>query len=257
MWDPDQYLRFADERARPFFDLLARVRHPDARAIADLGCGPGNLTRILAERWPGARVIGVDSSPAMLAQAQPVAIPGRLDFIEAGISTWRPAAPLDLIFTSAALQWVGDHDVLLPRLVSMLAPAGVLALQMPYHFASAAHEAIEEAKADPRWRAELTGVGLHRQSVQPLAWYVELLHDLAVAVDAWQTTYMHVLQGEQPVLEWFKGTALRPLIERLAEPLRSAFLADVARRFAAAYPPRHGITLLPFTRLFVVATRHG
>ncbi len=254
MWDAQQYLKYSDERSRPFFDLLARVRRERADSIADLGCGPGNLTRTLAERWPTARLLGVDNSLEMLQQARPRAIPGRLDFVQADIASWSPEKAVDLIFSNAALQWVSGHEALLPRLAGMLAPDGTLAVQMPYHFQNPAHLVIEETKADPRWRPALEGVGLHQKSVLPLVWYVERLHDLGFTVDAWQTTYVHVLSGENPVLEWFKGSALRPLLSRLAPEARVEFLHELGARLRAAYPARGGITLLPFPRLFFVAT---
>jgi trans-aconitate 2-methyltransferase len=254
MWDAGQYLKYAEERSRPFFDLLARVRLEHADLITDLGCGPGNLTRALAEHWPSAHVVGVDNSPEMLGQAKPLSISGRLHFVQADIASWSPDKPVDLIVSNAALQWVSDHEVLLARLAKMLAPDGTLALQMPYHFENPAHLAIEEAKADPRWRAALQGVGLHQKSVMPLVWYVEHLHDLGFLVDAWQTTYIHVLTGENPVLEWFKGTALRPLLNRLEPRAKAEFLHELGNRFQTAYPARKGVTLLPFPRLFVVAT---
>jgi trans-aconitate 2-methyltransferase len=255
MWDAGQYLKYAEERSRPFFDLLARVRLEHAEFIADLGCGPGNLTRTLAERWPKARVVGVDSSPEMLEQARALAIPGRLDFVQGDIASWLPEKPADLIVSNAAFQWVSHHDILLARLAKMLAPGGTLAVQMPFHFENPAHLAIEETKADPRWRASLKGVGLHQKSVLPLMWYVERLHDLGFVVDAWQTIYIHVLMGENPVLEWFKGTALRPLLNRLGPDAKDEFLHELGSRFRTVYPAREGVTLLPFPRLFFVATR--
>jgi trans-aconitate 2-methyltransferase len=255
MWDADQYLKFADERSRPFFDLMARVRQERAEFIADLGCGPGHLTRTLLDRWPSARVVGVDNSQEMLEQARPTAIPGRLEFVLADLAAWSPDRPVDLLVSNAALQWVGDHAGLLPRLAGMLSPAGTLAIQMPYHFESPAHRLIEETKTDPRWSGALTRIGLQPNAVQSAAWYVERMHDLGFTVDAWQTIYIHVLTGENPVLEWFKGTALRPLLNRLAPPARDEFLRELGSRLQAAYPARQGITLLPFPRLFVVATR--
>ncbi len=252
MWDAGQYLKYADERSRPFFDLLARVRKEDAAFIADLGCGPGNLTRTLAEGWPAARIVGVDSSAEMLAQAS--AIPGRLEFVRADLTSWTPDRPLDLIVSNAALQWVDHHESLLPRLAGMLAPGGTLAVQVPYHFDTAAFQIEEETKADPRWSAALKGVGLHMKSVMPLTWYVERLHDLGFTVDAWETTYLHVLAGDNPVLEWFKGSALRPLLNALDPQAKIEFLDDVGDRLKAAYPARGNVTLLPFPRLFFVAT---
>jgi trans-aconitate 2-methyltransferase len=254
MWDAVQYLKYAEERARPFFDLLARVPREQANVIADLGCGPGNLTQVLTERWPSARVIGVDSSPEMLEQAKPLAVPGRLDFVQADISVWSPEQPVDLIVSNAALQWVGDHQALLGRFAGMLSPGGTLAVQVPYHFETAAHRVIEETKAEPRWRPVLHGVGLHLKAVSPLVWYVERLHELGFKVDAWQTSYIHVLSGENPVLEWFKGSALRPLLNRLTPQAGEDFLRDLGSRLKAAYPARGSVTLLPFPRLFLVAT---
>ena len=257
MWDAEQYLKYTDERSRPFGDLLARVAAQNAALIADLGCGPGNLTRTLSERWSRARVIGVDLSPDMLAQARLLAIPGRLEFVQADIAAWTPPEPLDLLVSNAAFQWVDDHDALLARLTRMLAPAGILAVQMPYHFHNPAHLMIEETKADPRWSAALAGVGLHQQSVMPIAWYVEKLHDLGFSVDAWQTTYLHVLTGANPVLEWFKGSALRPLLAKLEPSAKLEYLDELGSRLQAAYPARGDVTLLPFPRLFFVATRQG
>lgn len=254
MWDATQYLKFANERSRPFFDLLTRVQAEGVRRVADLGCGPGNLTRTLAERWPDACVLGVDHSAEMLEQAQPLTIPGRLEFVQADVASWTPETPFDLVVSNAAFQWVNDHARLLEHLKRMLASDGTLAVQMPYHFQDPAHLAIEATKSDPRWRAALEGVGLHQQSVMPIAWYVDRLHELGFAVDAWQTTYIHVLTGPDPVLEWFKGSALRPYLNKLEGPTRDAFLADLATRFEAAYAPKGNVTLLPFPRIFFVAT---
>jgi trans-aconitate 2-methyltransferase len=254
MWDTAQYLKYADERSRPFGDLLARVAG-EYQSIADLGCGPGNLTRMLAERWPTAQVLGVDNSPEMLEQARPLAIPQRLTFVHADFACWSPDKPVDLIVSNAALQWVPEHDAVISRLAKLLSSKGTLAVQMPYHFQNPAHLVIEEMKADPRWRESLQGVGLHQQSVMPLRWYVERLHDLGFAVDAWQTTYIHVLSGENPVLEWFKGTALRPLLKVLEPQAKAGFLHELGQRLKAAYPPKGSVTLLPFPRLFFVATQ--
>jgi trans-aconitate 2-methyltransferase len=253
MWDADQYLKYAEERARPFFDMLARVRTVDAEFIADLGCGPGNLTRTLAERWPAAKIVGIDNSVSMLEQARASALAGRLDFVHADLATWTPERPVDLLVSNAALQWVPDHAALIPRLAGMLSVIGTLAVQMPYHFHNPAHLIIEETKADRRWAAALKGVGLHQQAVLPLVWYVERLLELGFSVDAWQTTYIHVLTGENPVLEWFKGTALRPLLSALEPAAQSEFLHELGNRLRGAYPAKNGLTLLPFPRLFLVA----
>jgi trans-aconitate 2-methyltransferase len=254
MWDAGKYLKYSEERGRPFFDLVARVRSERPRFVVDLGCGPGNLTRTLTERWPGARVLGVDNSAEMLEKAGNLAVPGRLEFAQRDISTWSANEPADLIISNAAFQWVGHHEVLIPRLVKMLATGGTLAVQMPVIHDNPAHVAIEKTADDPRWRAELEGIGLAEKSVMPLAWYVERLLDLGMTVDAWQTSYVHILKGPNPVLEWYKGTALRPLLERLASRAKDEFLNELGRRYSAIFPARDGVTLLPFPRLFFVAT---
>jgi trans-aconitate 2-methyltransferase len=255
MWDADQYSKFARERSRPFDDLLGQIMAESPRSIVDLGCGTGSQTRRLAERWPAARVVGVDSSAEMLEKSRGLAIPGRLEFVQAGIDEWSPTGPVDLIVSNAALHWIAVHESLLKRLAAMLAPSGTLAVQMPARFGTASQDAIEAACADPRWSSQLQGVGLHCESTRPLLWYAELLHDLGFTVNAWQTTYVHVLSGQNPVLEWLKGTALRPLVARLDERNGAAFLKDVGARLKAAYPPSGDVTFFPMPRLFFVATR--
>jgi trans-aconitate 2-methyltransferase len=255
IWDPTQYLRFAPERSRPFFDLLNRVTWERVDAVADLGCGTGALTRALRERWPDATVVGVDNSPDMLEHARQWAVPGRLEFVQADLASWQPPRPLDLVVSNAALQWVGNHERLLPALCALLAPAGALAVQMPHYFETPAHRIIAAVSEGPRWRAQLAGAGLQEGAVRPLPWYVERLLRLGLAVDAWETTYLHVLRGDNPALEWMKGTALRPLLARLETGAQDDFLRELGERFRAAYPPRDGVTLFPFPRIFFVATR--
>jgi trans-aconitate 2-methyltransferase len=257
MWDPQQYAKFARERARPFHDLLAQVRLEHVQTVADLGCGPGELTQMLAERWPAASIVGVDNSPEMLEKAQAHALPGRLRFEQGDLSTWTPDGPLNLLVANAALHWVGDHGRVLASWAAMLAPGGVLAVQMPYRFRLRFQEAIDESARAPRWRARLAGAGLGRDSVRPLLWYVRCLHRLGLEVDAWKTTYCHVLTGEDPVLEWVKGTALRPLLARLEPVEVEDFLKDLGARLRQVYPARDGVTLLSFPRIFFVATRPG
>jgi trans-aconitate 2-methyltransferase len=255
MWDAAQYMKFEQERARPFLDLLARVQRERVGAVADLGCGTGHLTRMLAERWPEATVTGVDSSPQMLEKARPLEIPGRLSFVLGDLATWSPSGPLDLLVSNAALHWVADHAGLLSRLAGMLAAGGTLAVQMPNRFQTPAQSAIEETSADPRWASRLHGVGLSRESVRPLLWYVRQLRGLGFTVDAWETTYVHVLTGQDPIVKWLEGTGLRPLLERLGPPEQDEFRQALATRLKAAYPPDAGVTLFPFPRLFFVATR--
>jgi trans-aconitate 2-methyltransferase len=256
MWDAKQYLKFSEERSRPFFDLVAQVHGEDIHCIVDLGCGPGNLTQALGERWPAARIVGVDNSREMLARATPVSVPGRLEFAEADIATWFPKEPVDLVLSNAALHWVRDHDSLLPRLAKMLKPGGTVAVQMPHRFETPAQTAIEQTASEPQWAASLQGAGLDRESVMPLPWYVVRLLDLGFTVNAWETTYVHVLTGQNPVLEWLQGTALRPLLERLGSE-QQAFLDALASRLKAAYPQKGNVTLFPFPRLFFVASRQG
>jgi trans-aconitate 2-methyltransferase len=254
-WDPQEYQKFSNERSRPAADLLAQVELAAPRRVVDLGCGTGWLARALAERWPEAQVTGVDNSPPMLAQAEKLAIDGRLQFALGDIAIWSPSEPVDLIVSNAALQWIKDHERLLGSLAAMLAPGGTLAVQMPNNFNSPSHTSIYDVAAEPRFAAKLAGVGLHRESVQPIAWYVERLHDLGLSVDAWQTTYVHVLEGKDPVVQWLRGTALRPVLAALAPDDALEFERELAARLAAAYPTRAGVTLFSMSRLFFVATR--
>lgn len=253
-WDPNQYLKFSDHRLRPALDLLAQVPLQAPRGIYDLGCGPGTITRLLAERWPGAGVTGIDSSPDMLAKARAEA-PG-LAFHQADIAHWSPPAPADLLFSNATLHWLDDHQSLLSRLAACLAPGGVLAIQVPCNRDSPSHRLLEQAAGDGPWRARLAEVRAIYRSVESPDAYYRILAPAVRQVDIWETTYLHVLEGDNPVVEWTKGTALRPYLDALAEPERSAFLAGYAARVAAAYPKQpDGRTLLPFRRLFIVAQR--
>jgi trans-aconitate 2-methyltransferase len=190
----------------------------------------------------------------MLAKAVPLALPGRLDFVQADIATWSPEQAVDLIVSNAAFHWVPDHDSQLSRLAALLRPGGTLAVQMPNRFATPAQAAMEETMSEPSWASSVKGVGLHRESVMPVSWYVSQLVALGFRVNAWETTYIHVLTGDNPVLEWLKGTALRPLLERLGKEA-DEFMSALGRRLKAAYPARDMVTLFPFPRLFFVATR--
>ena len=205
MRDPVQYARFSDERSRPFFNLLERIpAHLPFKTIVDLGCGAGELTRAIAEKYPAAQVLGTDYSPQMLAKSGDYVIPGRLAFREEHIEDYNE--PRDLIFANAALQWVGDHPHIFPKLAGLVNPGGVLAIQMPFSHVQRSHELIEETARTGPWKDKLAN--WQRFQVQPLAWYVELLMGLGFTVDAWETTYYFVLQGQDPVLEWVKGCLL-------------------------------------------------
>ena len=253
-WDPQQYQRFGKERSRPFFDLISQVPDDNVQTVADLGCGPGNLTQALSTRWPGATIWGVDNSPQMLEKAKQLPSTPKLHFIEADIATWQPDAPLDRIISNAALQWVPEHDTILPHLVSLLAPRGVLAVQMPYNFDEPAHRLLYElVKHDP-WVASLNS-WRERYFVKTPEWYVETLHQLGLTVDVWETIYQHILEGEDAVLEWMKGTALRPALTRLPNEQHEPFLVAYRDILRKAYPPGPYGTRFPFRRLFFVARR--
>lgn len=251
-WDPQQYQRFSRERSRPFFDLLSRVPDDDVRSVADLGCGPGDLTCTLLTRWPGATIWGVDSSPEMLASAAKLPPHPHLHFVQADLAVWQPEKPLDRIISNAALQWVPHHATLLTRLVSLLAPRGALAVQMPYNFAEPAHRLLFEVMAQEPWASAL-GSWTEQYFVETPAWYVDALHGLGLEVDLWETVYSHVLAGTDAVLEWMKGTALRPVLARLLPDQRDQFLSLYQSQLHTAYPVKQYGTLFSFRRLFFVA----
>ena len=252
-WDPAQYGRFGQERLQPAHDLLARVPLSAPNAIYDLGCGTGNATALIAARWPQAEVTGVDSSSAMLARARDSSTV--IDWVESDIRSWRAPRPADLIVTSAALQWLDGHATLFPSFMSQLAPGGVLAVQMPRNYDAPSHVAMAESAASGPWRERLEAVRGRSPVATPETYY-EILSPRARRLDIWETVYMHVLEGEDPVVEWTKATGLRPYLDALDEAERGAFLADYAARLRRAYPSRgDGRTLFPFRRLFIVAFR--
>jgi trans-aconitate 2-methyltransferase len=251
MRDPVQYARFSDQRSRPFFNLLERVPQRPFRTIVDLGCGAGELTVSLAERWPEAQVVGLDNSPQMLAKSGQYAIEGRLSFVEQAVQAYD--TPTDLIYANATLQWVGDHANEFPRLAGLINPGGAFAVQMPFSHVQTSHLLLEETARNGPWAAKLAD--WQRFQVQPLPWYVEMLMDLGFEVDAWETTYYFVLQGQDPVLEWVKGTSLQPILNRLDEDEKATFTAMYAQKLREAYPPTAQGTIYPFQRIFFVATR--
>jgi trans-aconitate 2-methyltransferase len=252
-WDPAKYLEFAGPRLRPAVDLLARVPLAAPGVIYDLGCGAGNVTRLLVARWPAAAVTGVDGSATMLAAAR-AATPA-VTWEQADLRTWRPPRPADLVFSNAALHWLDDHRRLLPRLIADLAPGGVLAVQMPRNHGAPSHTEMVAAALAGSWRERLRPVLRARPVAEP-AVYQDILEPHVARLDIWETEYLHVLDGDNPVVEWTRGSALKPLLDALHEPDRSAFLAEYTARIARAYPRRaDGRTLLPFRRLFIVAVR--
>lgn len=252
-WDPTQYLKFAGERLRPAIDLLARIPVVAPKTVVDLGCGAGNLTPLILQRWPDAQFTGVDSSAAMLAKARQDY--AAAEFVEADIATWRPDRPADVLYTNAALHWLDGHDMLIPGLLEAVAPGGWLAIQMPRNFGAPSHTSIVETIEQGPWRAKLEP-HLRRKPVQEPQYYWRLLHGLAASLDIWETEYLQVLSGDNPVAEYTKGTWLKQFLDRLDEPERSAFEADYRRRVAAAYPKESdGRTLFPFRRLFILAQK--
>lgn len=254
MWDSTQYLRFGGERGRPFFDLLARVGVKNPGYIADLGCGPGNLTVTLAERWPSAIVTGVDSSQEMIDAARRAHDAPGLSFMRDDIRYWKPQALPDLIVSNAALQWVPEHRELVTEWAGWLPAGGWLAFQVPGNFDQPSHAIMREMASSSRWRPLLRDVNLTRQSADP-AEYAELLAEAGCEVDAWETTYLHILRGENPVVEWYKGTGLVPVLAVLDAGQTADFLAEYGERIGAAYPPRPFGTVFPFRRVFAVAHR--
>ncbi|GAB2770118.1 trans-aconitate 2-methyltransferase [Terrabacter koreensis] len=259
-WDPRQYAVFAGHRGRPFADLLARVDADDPRLVVDLGCGPGELTLGLAQRWPNARVVGVDSSPDMLARARELDGDGRVEWVEAGAEDWDPTesgGSVDVLVTNATLQWVPSHLRLIPSWVAALAPGGTFAMQVPSNFDAPSHRLMREVAARHA-RADDLRPGLARaQAVAQPQTYAALLLDLTPDVDVWQTTYEHVLaaepDGPHPVLEWVRGTGLRPVLGVLDEKERDDFVADYEKELEAAYPRKAYGVIFPFTRTFAVA----
>jgi trans-aconitate 2-methyltransferase len=252
-WNPEQYLKFEEPRLRPAFDLLARIAHDDPRSICDLGCGTGSMTRVLAERWPRAHVCGVDASASMLAKARQSA--PSIEWIEGDLAKWTPERPMDVIYSNAALHWLGDHEPLLQQLMSFLGTDGVLAVQMPGNFTAPSHTCIGAAVRDGPWRDVLEPL-LKPNPVADSWWYFDVLSRAASQIDIWETVYLQVLTGRDPVKEWTKGTWLAPLLGALQSPEREAFEENYAARVRQAYPTRaDGRTLFPFRRLFIVARK--
>lgn len=249
-WDPDRYLAYADERGRPFVDLVGRIRADSPRTVVDLGCGPGNLTALLAERWPDAEVVGIDSSAEMIAKAR-ATVPG-VRFEVGDVRDWAgSSAAADVLVSNATLQWVPDHLALLPRLVARVAPGGWFAFQVPGNFGEPSHTIRDQLAAEAPYAAHTAGVAV--PSSHDAATYFRALQQAGCAVDAWETTYLHVLHGEDPVFRWVSGTGARPTLQALPEDLRPAFEDEFKRRLRAAYPDDgHGV-VLPFRRIFVVA----
>lgn len=251
-WSPSTYLKFEDERTRPARDLLAQVPLIGPNSVIDMGCGPGNSTELLAERWPAAQVTGLDSSPNMLAEAQkrlPTA-----SFAEADATTWTPAPGTDLVFANAIYQWVPDHLTQLPRVLAALPPGGVLAVQMPDNMAEPSHVLMRQTAAEGPWAQQLADAA--RLPLPPVRTYYDALRSAATRVEIWHTAYNHVLDNPEAIVEWVRATGLRPFIDPLTPDHRADFLARYLARIADAYPrTTDGKVLLRFPRLFIVAVR--
>lgn len=259
-WSARQYLAFEEERTRPVRDLLAAVPEGPARTAVDIGCGPGNSTEALAARFPQAEVRGFDSSPDMIDAARRRLPTLRFDlldlesFIDAG--GCGPSGPIDVLLANAVLQWVPDHARLFPALVRKLVPGGSLAVQVPDNLGERAQVLMREIAADGPWRGKLAAAERARVPIEQAAWYHRLLRAHCVRVDVWRTTYYHPLAGARQIVEWFKGTGLRPFLDPLDPQERNEYLERYTERIAEAYPAANGgEVLLPFPRLFIVATR--
>ena len=253
-WNARQYLKFEDERTRPPRDLLAQVPLDDPRRVFDLGCGPGNSTELLVARYPGAEVSGLDSSPDMLRQAR-ARLPN-CAFAQDDLASWNPRGGTDLLFANAVFQWVPDHPTVLRRLLAALPDGGVLAVQMPDNTDEPALALMREVAEEGPWAAQLAGTAAARDDLPSPAAYYDLLKPVSAHLEIWHTVYNHVMAGPDAIVEWFKGSGLRPFLSPLEDDMRRDFVAAYSARIAEAYPARFdGQVLLRFPRLFIVATR--
>jgi len=253
-WNPEQYLKFGDERTRPCHDLVARIALDRPRAIVDLGCGPGNSTAVLAQRWPTAKLTGVDRSADMVHAAREK-YPD-VQWQESDISTWTTPERVDLVFSNAALQWVPDHRIAVPRLFAMVAPGGALAWQVPANIDATAHRLMRELAASAAWREHFPGT-VREWFVHPPSFYYDLLAPLAASIDLWTTEYFHVLENPAAIVEWYRGTGLRPFLDQLDSPAdRERFLTDYEHEIEHAFPRQSdNRVLFPFLRQFLIAYR--
>ena len=254
-WNPDVYLRYQGYRARPALDLIAQIELATDGPIVDLGCGPGNVTQVLRETWPNRPVTGVDLSKDMLAKAQSAYADGSVDWQQGDIATWRAATPPALLFSNAALHWVQNLERVIPRLAEHVQSQGCFAYQIPVTYDSAYQHCIRATVQSDRWKAKLGNVWMYKDPPGPAAMY-DLLSPMCTSVDIWETDYHHVLEGENPVLEWIKGTGLTPYLTVLNEVEQAEFIADYGAQVLQAYPKQgDGSTLFLMSRIFVVARK--
>ena len=252
-WNPEQYLKFADQRLRPALDLLTRIEADDPETVYDLGCGAGNVTEFLIQRWPGARVTGLDSSAEMLASAR-ARLP-RMNWEQVDLAHWLPSVPASILYSNAALHWLDHHWRLFPALYAGLAQGGTLAVQMPHNHSQPSHSLLHQAAQDPRWR-EILAPYLRPSPVERPDDYWRMLQSLGARLDIWECDYLQVLTGEDAVLQWMMGTTLRPLLAVLGKDQQPAFLDLFRALLRTAYPRESdGSTLFPFRRLFILATK--
>lgn len=250
-WDPAQYLTFGGHRIRPAIDLLAAIPMEGPASILDLGCGTGNMTGFMQGRWPDAEITGLDNSPDMLAKARE-AHPD-MTWIEADVEAWQPEAPYDIVYSNAVLHWVPGHGALFPNLLKWVKPGGYLAIQMPRNFTARSHTTVYETIRGGAWRSRLEPM-IRDEPTSPPNFYYDLLTPLVQSLDLWETEYQQILEGENPVPEYVKGTWLKPFIDALEEPEKSEFEAEYKKGVLVHYPPQSdGKTLFPFRRLFIVA----
>lgn len=254
-WNPQQYQRYAGERGRPFLDLVARIGAEQPRRVTDLGCGPGEYTALLSDRWPGARITGIDSSGDMVEAAREHARPGRLHFRQADIADYAPDEDTDVLVSNAALQWVPGHRAKIEAWLHALGSGAWIAWQVPGNFGAPSHRLLRELTATPRWASRLGGTLEHHAEVAEPADYASLLLDRGWHADVWETTYLHLLTGDDPVVGWMRGTGLRPVLAALDESEQVEFEATYAAALRAAYPAAIGGTLFPFRRIFAVGRK--
>ncbi|OUS18568.1 trans-aconitate 2-methyltransferase [Rhodospirillales bacterium 47_12_T64] len=253
-WNSNQYLQYEDLRTRPAHELLSRVGLDNPKSIMDLGCGPGNSTELLTRRFQNSVVTGLDSSPNMLAEARE-RLPGA-DFIEGDIISWAPDTKVDLIFANASLQWVRNHGKLISDLVDKLVPSGVLAVQMPDNLDEPTHRLMRQVAEEGPWSKKLAEASIQREKIGSFADYYNYLSGQCDRIDIWSTSYAHILDSAEAIVEWVSSTGLRPYLSPLDEEEKSDFLKAYLRELKKAYPPmRDGKVILEFPRLFVVAQK--